>query len=236
MRIYLSHLGFARLLLPMLGVAVLQPVAILCWRTGPWSRGFPGGASLGGLGAPQGRDGGWRAGLPVPAVTPAPCPQETRLKEGIVKLKPHEEPLRSELLSGKFTILVGGGIPPPSYPNWAARPGSAPHRRPRVPWEPDPVSSPERAGPLGSLHCPLHGQAAPPQQERAARGAPGTLLPAGPSGGEVSLPPPRYRVVQRRVPGESLPSQGRGEMLLLAEVLMKSFQKASQGKGVPSLP
>ncbi|XP_029430671.1 tyrosine-protein phosphatase non-receptor type 9 isoform X1 [Rhinatrema bivittatum] len=29
----------------------------------------------------------------------------TRLKEGIVKLKPHEEPLRSELLSGKFTIL-----------------------------------------------------------------------------------------------------------------------------------
>uniref|UniRef100_A0A8C3CIC0 protein-tyrosine-phosphatase n=1 Tax=Cairina moschata TaxID=8855 RepID=A0A8C3CIC0_CAIMO len=32
-------------------------------------------------------------------------PQETRLKEGIVKLKPHEEPLRSELLSGKFTIL-----------------------------------------------------------------------------------------------------------------------------------
>uniref|UniRef100_A0ACB8E592 Tyrosine-protein phosphatase non-receptor type 9 n=1 Tax=Sphaerodactylus townsendi TaxID=933632 RepID=A0ACB8E592_9SAUR len=31
--------------------------------------------------------------------------RETRLKEGIVKLKPHEEPLRSELLSGKFTIL-----------------------------------------------------------------------------------------------------------------------------------
>lgn len=40
-----------------------------------------------------------------------PCPQETRLKEGIVKLKPHEEPLRSELLSGKFTILVGGVSP-----------------------------------------------------------------------------------------------------------------------------
>lgn len=49
----------------------------------------------------------------MPVVTPAPCPQETRLKEGIVKLKPHEEPLRSELLSGKFTILVGGG-----YPSW----------------------------------------------------------------------------------------------------------------------
>ncbi|XP_059496078.1 tyrosine-protein phosphatase non-receptor type 9 [Stegostoma tigrinum] len=32
--------------------------------------------------------------------------RDTRLKEGIVKLKPHEEPLRSELLSGKFTILV----------------------------------------------------------------------------------------------------------------------------------
>ncbi|XP_009992791.1 PREDICTED: tyrosine-protein phosphatase non-receptor type 9, partial [Chaetura pelagica] len=32
--------------------------------------------------------------------------RETRLKEGIVKLKPHEEPLRSELLSGKFTILA----------------------------------------------------------------------------------------------------------------------------------
>lgn len=47
--------------------------------------------------------------MPVPAVTPAPCPQETRLKEGIVKLKPHEEPLRSELLSGKFTILVRWG-------------------------------------------------------------------------------------------------------------------------------
>ncbi|XP_064422121.1 tyrosine-protein phosphatase non-receptor type 9 [Latimeria chalumnae] len=31
--------------------------------------------------------------------------RETRLKEGIVKLKPHEEPLRTELLSGKFTIL-----------------------------------------------------------------------------------------------------------------------------------
>ena len=32
--------------------------------------------------------------------------QETRLREGIVKLQPQEEPLRSELLSGKFTILV----------------------------------------------------------------------------------------------------------------------------------
>ncbi|XP_010017034.1 PREDICTED: tyrosine-protein phosphatase non-receptor type 9, partial [Nestor notabilis] len=31
--------------------------------------------------------------------------RETRLKEGIVKLKPHEEPLRSALLSGKFTLL-----------------------------------------------------------------------------------------------------------------------------------
>lgn len=54
-----------------------------------------------------------------------PCPQETRLKEGIVKLKPHEEPLRSELLSGKFTILVGG-VFPPSYPSWVAYPSSAP--------------------------------------------------------------------------------------------------------------
>uniref|UniRef100_A0A0G2K6A2 Tyrosine-protein phosphatase non-receptor type 9 n=1 Tax=Rattus norvegicus TaxID=10116 RepID=A0A0G2K6A2_RAT len=33
------------------------------------------------------------------------CYRETRRKEGIVKLKPHEEPLRSEILSGKFTIL-----------------------------------------------------------------------------------------------------------------------------------
>lgn len=32
--------------------------------------------------------------------------QETRLKEGIVRLQPQEEPLRSELLSGKFTVLV----------------------------------------------------------------------------------------------------------------------------------
>uniref|UniRef100_A0A8B9K3S0 Tyrosine-protein phosphatase non-receptor type 9 n=1 Tax=Astyanax mexicanus TaxID=7994 RepID=A0A8B9K3S0_ASTMX len=31
--------------------------------------------------------------------------RETRLREGIVKLQPQEEPLRSELLSGKFTIL-----------------------------------------------------------------------------------------------------------------------------------
>ncbi|CAL8260766.1 unnamed protein product [Merluccius merluccius] len=31
--------------------------------------------------------------------------QETRLKEGIVRLQPQEEPLRSELLSGKFTVL-----------------------------------------------------------------------------------------------------------------------------------
>uniref|UniRef100_A0A8C5KXR0 Tyrosine-protein phosphatase non-receptor type 9 n=1 Tax=Jaculus jaculus TaxID=51337 RepID=A0A8C5KXR0_JACJA len=31
--------------------------------------------------------------------------RETRREEGIVKLKPHEEPLRSEILSGKFTIL-----------------------------------------------------------------------------------------------------------------------------------
>ncbi|KAI2648549.1 Tyrosine-protein phosphatase non-receptor type 9 [Labeo rohita] len=33
--------------------------------------------------------------------------RETRLREGIVKLQPHEEPLRSELLSGKFTVLAG---------------------------------------------------------------------------------------------------------------------------------
>ncbi|XP_038623462.1 tyrosine-protein phosphatase non-receptor type 9 [Tachyglossus aculeatus] len=31
--------------------------------------------------------------------------RETRLREGIVKLRPNEDPLRSELLSGKFTIL-----------------------------------------------------------------------------------------------------------------------------------
>ncbi|KAF6132377.1 protein tyrosine phosphatase non-receptor type 9 [Phyllostomus discolor] len=31
--------------------------------------------------------------------------RETRRKEGIVKLKPHDEPLRAEILSGKFTIL-----------------------------------------------------------------------------------------------------------------------------------
>ncbi|XP_023678582.1 tyrosine-protein phosphatase non-receptor type 9 isoform X2 [Paramormyrops kingsleyae] len=31
--------------------------------------------------------------------------RETRLKEGIIKLQPQEEPLRSELLSGKFTVL-----------------------------------------------------------------------------------------------------------------------------------
>ncbi|XP_055048218.1 tyrosine-protein phosphatase non-receptor type 9 [Misgurnus anguillicaudatus] len=31
--------------------------------------------------------------------------RETRMREGIVKLQPHEEPLRSELLSGKFTVL-----------------------------------------------------------------------------------------------------------------------------------
>uniref|UniRef100_A0A1A8HLU4 Protein tyrosine phosphatase, non-receptor type 9, a n=1 Tax=Nothobranchius korthausae TaxID=1143690 RepID=A0A1A8HLU4_9TELE len=31
--------------------------------------------------------------------------RETRLKEGIVRLQPQEEPLRSELLSGKFTVL-----------------------------------------------------------------------------------------------------------------------------------
>uniref|UniRef100_A0A4W3GMQ2 Tyrosine-protein phosphatase non-receptor type 9 n=1 Tax=Callorhinchus milii TaxID=7868 RepID=A0A4W3GMQ2_CALMI len=37
--------------------------------------------------------------------------RETKLKEGIVELKPHEEPLRSELLSGKFTILDLGSIP-----------------------------------------------------------------------------------------------------------------------------
>lgn len=36
--------------------------------------------------------------------------QETRLKEGIVRLQPHEEPLRSELLSGKFTVLVSMGL------------------------------------------------------------------------------------------------------------------------------
>lgn len=50
-------------------------------------------------------DAGLLAGsLTSPAVI---ClPQETRLKEGIVRLQPQEEPLRSELLSGKFTVLV----------------------------------------------------------------------------------------------------------------------------------
>lgn len=37
--------------------------------------------------------------------------RETRLREGIVKLQPHKEPLRSELLSGKFTVL---GVRDPS--------------------------------------------------------------------------------------------------------------------------
>ncbi|XP_035391030.1 tyrosine-protein phosphatase non-receptor type 9 [Electrophorus electricus] len=37
--------------------------------------------------------------------------RETRLREGIVRLQPQEEPLRSELLSGKFTIL---GVRDPS--------------------------------------------------------------------------------------------------------------------------
>lgn len=32
------------------------------------------------------------------------------MREGIVKLQPHEEPLRSELLSGKFTVLVRSHI------------------------------------------------------------------------------------------------------------------------------
>lgn len=95
----------------MLGAVLLQPVAVPCWKMGPWSRGFPAVVSLGGVGTLQGQAGGWRAEVPMLAVTPARCLQETRLKEGIVKLKPHEEPLRSELLSGKFTILVGGAEP-----------------------------------------------------------------------------------------------------------------------------
>uniref|UniRef100_H0VKH5 Tyrosine-protein phosphatase non-receptor type 9 n=1 Tax=Cavia porcellus TaxID=10141 RepID=H0VKH5_CAVPO len=48
------------------------------------------------------------AAEPRPGLAPELSPeeeQETRRKEGIVKLKPHEEPLRSEILSGKFTIL-----------------------------------------------------------------------------------------------------------------------------------
>lgn len=32
--------------------------------------------------------------------------QNTRIKEGIININPDEEPLRSELLSGKFTVLV----------------------------------------------------------------------------------------------------------------------------------
>lgn len=67
-----------------------------------------------------------RACAPCAPCDCPPCPQETRLKEGIVKLKPHEEPLRSELLSGKFTILVGGVSSPGSYPSWVAYPSSAP--------------------------------------------------------------------------------------------------------------
>jgi len=34
------------------------------------------------------------------------CLQNTRIKEGIYNINPNEEPLRSELLSGKFTVLV----------------------------------------------------------------------------------------------------------------------------------
>ncbi|XP_040001222.1 tyrosine-protein phosphatase non-receptor type 9 isoform X2 [Xiphias gladius] len=33
--------------------------------------------------------------------------KNTRIKEGIIKINPDEEPLRSELLSGKFTVLPG---------------------------------------------------------------------------------------------------------------------------------
>lgn len=100
-------------------------------------------------------------------------PQETRLKEGIVKLKPHEEPLRSELLSGKFTILVGARC------DAAPRGAACGHAVTSL-------SPTERSGPLGGLHCPVHSQAAPPQSQRAARGAPGALLPAGQGRGEVS--------------------------------------------------
>lgn len=35
-----------------------------------------------------------------------PSSQNTRIKEGIININPDEEPLRSELLSGKFTVLV----------------------------------------------------------------------------------------------------------------------------------
>lgn len=34
------------------------------------------------------------------------CLQNTRIKEGIYNINPNEEPLRSELLCGKFTVLV----------------------------------------------------------------------------------------------------------------------------------
>lgn len=34
------------------------------------------------------------------------CHQNTRIKEGIYNINPDEEPLRSELLNGKFTVLV----------------------------------------------------------------------------------------------------------------------------------
>lgn len=79
----------------------------VCWKLIPWSRG-----SLGQLGAPWGRGGPCLCPLcPLCPLSLPSVPQETRLKEGIVKLKPHEEPLRSELLSGKFTILVGGESP-----------------------------------------------------------------------------------------------------------------------------
>lgn len=51
--------------------------------------------------------------LPSPAVI---CfLQETRLKEGIVRLQPQEEPLRSELLSGKFTVLVSAFLKYPPH-------------------------------------------------------------------------------------------------------------------------
>lgn len=50
--------------------------------------------------------------------------QEVRLKEGIVRLQPQEEPLRSELLSGKFTVLVGAA---------AANSSRERHSRPGIP-------------------------------------------------------------------------------------------------------
>ncbi|NWR22383.1 PTN9 phosphatase, partial [Emberiza fucata] len=53
--------------------------------------------------------------------------RETRLKEGIPPLKPPPPPLRSELLSGKFTTPPGGSVRDPSPPSIAPPPAKLHH-------------------------------------------------------------------------------------------------------------